>query len=172
MIKLITSRGIVLINGKARHPQSQGSVENANRGFKAVLAKKRLEYSTKEFVCFLLEIQLILNTSVNSVLPKNMTPYEVYYGRKPAFVRPLIREVYNVDTGDFHWKEVEHPIVDRHQQVDFRDDDVAHKEYIRTKAENRVFKHNEHKTAKLMKNNPPPPLFEPRALCTLLVHKR
>jgi transposase InsO family protein len=92
---------IISIRGAPRHPQSQGSVEIANQIFKRVLRKVREEHNTREWVRFLPQIQLIMNTSQSNILPNHMTPYEVHFGRKPHFIRELLVEEFNPDTNEY-----------------------------------------------------------------------
>ncbi|CZR64731.1 uncharacterized protein PAC_14630 [Phialocephala subalpina] len=75
------ARGIPIIRGRAYHPDTQGTVEIANRTFKRRLAAVQTATGTRDWVRFLPEIAMIINTTINESLPNSMTPYEAWYGR-------------------------------------------------------------------------------------------
>jgi transposase InsO family protein len=50
---VLAERGTIVIHGAPRHPQAQGSVEVANKAFKAILRKFQTKYGTTQFECFL-----------------------------------------------------------------------------------------------------------------------
>ena len=80
---------IPIINGRARHPQSQGSIEKANATFKERLAALRVERGIpREWVSLLPELQEVTNTTPNRALPRHMTPFEAWFGRKPHWIYP------------------------------------------------------------------------------------
>ena len=66
---LLQSHGIPIINRRAYHPQTQGSVEKANDIFKQRLIACQAEYNTKEWMRFLPEIARVVNTTRPSCLP-------------------------------------------------------------------------------------------------------
>ena len=78
------SRNINTISGRAYHPQSQGSVEQANKTFKSKLRAIQMETGTKEGVSLLPKIAKIINTSTNEALPRGTTPNEIWFGRAEA----------------------------------------------------------------------------------------
>ena len=85
--------GIPIINGRAYHLQTQGSVEKANGIFKTRLFACQQEAGSlaTEWAQFLPEIALCVNTTRPSSLPAYITLFEVWFGRKPHFLqaRPL-----------------------------------------------------------------------------------
>jgi hypothetical protein len=74
---------IPIIRGRSYHPQTQGSVEKANGTFKDRLYSIWGEEGIKNWVSHLPEIALVINTTRPSTLPAYVTPYEVWFGRKP-----------------------------------------------------------------------------------------
>jgi hypothetical protein len=76
-------RRMKIIRGRSRHPQTQGSVEIANKVFKRRLRAIQVQLGTRKWVQFLPEIAFVLNTTPSKALPNNMTPYEAHYGRPP-----------------------------------------------------------------------------------------
>jgi hypothetical protein len=92
---LLQSHGIPIINGRAYHPQTQGSVEKANDIFKQRLIACQAEYNTKEWMRFLPEIARVVNTTRPSCLPPRVTPFEVFFGRKPHWLTDPLLNVNN-----------------------------------------------------------------------------
>lgn len=84
-------RAIKIIRGRAYHPQSQGSIEIANRIFKRRLQAARSDTSIKSWMKLLPIIAWVINTTATSALPKGNTPYEVWFGRKPPTNRQIYR---------------------------------------------------------------------------------
>jgi hypothetical protein len=80
--------GVKIIRGRAYHPQTQGSVEVANRIFKARLQAVAGESGEKEWVKHLPQLAEVINTTRPSCLPAHVTPYEVFFGRKPWWLLP------------------------------------------------------------------------------------
>ena len=70
-----------MIRGCAYHPQTQGSVEIANRTFKNRLRAAQLSYGRRDWVDLLLEIAFIINTTTSRALPRGKTPFDVWFGR-------------------------------------------------------------------------------------------
>jgi hypothetical protein len=77
------ARNINIIRGRARHPQSQGSIEQANKFFKAKLRAVQIETGTK-WVFLLPRIAKIMNSSSNIALPKETTPNKVWFNRSES----------------------------------------------------------------------------------------
>ena len=77
-----------MVRSRAYHPQTQGSVENANGTFKTRLLATSLEIGTRKWVGQLPDIISIINTTSNAHLPRHMTPYEVFFRRKPHWISP------------------------------------------------------------------------------------
>jgi hypothetical protein len=79
---LLYEQGIQIIHRHAKHPQSQGLVEQGN-----LVAKRKIECwqaRTKitSWVKALPFIHLAMNKQSHSALPRSMSPYEVFFGRK------------------------------------------------------------------------------------------
>ena len=73
-----------ILHGKPRHPESQGSVERANRDLKNALASKMRDNSNDLcWVKYVRRVQLEKNTTYHSTI--GMTPFEALYNRKPSF---------------------------------------------------------------------------------------
>ena len=79
--------GIKVINGRAYHPETQGSVERANGIYKQRLRAYIMETGGNNWVESLGDITRVINTTPCSVLPRHTTPYEVFFGHKPRFCR-------------------------------------------------------------------------------------
>jgi hypothetical protein len=78
------ARNINIIRGRARHPQSQESIEQANKFFKAKLRAVQIETGTKKWVFLLPRIAKIMNSSSNAALPKGTTPNKVWFNRSES----------------------------------------------------------------------------------------
>eukprot|EP00800_Vazella_pourtalesii_P011706 TRINITY_DN2821_c0_g1_i2.p1 TRINITY_DN2821_c0_g1~~TRINITY_DN2821_c0_g1_i2.p1 ORF type:complete len:470 (+),score=58.69 TRINITY_DN2821_c0_g1_i2:459-1868(+) len=73
-----------IIHGKPRHPESQRSVERANREVKNGLASKMRDNSNDLcWVKYLKRVQFEKNTTFHSTV--GMTPYEAVYHHKPSY---------------------------------------------------------------------------------------
>jgi hypothetical protein len=83
VIEICKKRGIKIIRGRAYHPQSQGSIEVANRIFKKRLRAARADTGIQSWIQLLPLIAWVINTTATGALPKGNTPYEVWFGRKP-----------------------------------------------------------------------------------------
>jgi hypothetical protein len=87
--ELLTRRSppIETIRGRAYHPQTQSSIEKANGVFKLRLAalcqKKHLP---RTWVPLLLELQEVINTTPSRMLPRHITPFELWFGRQPHWI--------------------------------------------------------------------------------------
>jgi hypothetical protein len=79
---LVKLYGILIINGRPYHPQTQGSVKKANKIFKDWLlaCQREARCPATEWVRFLLEIALCVNTVRPSSLPANITLFDVWFG--------------------------------------------------------------------------------------------
>jgi len=78
---------ILVIRGRPYHPQSQGTIERANCTFKRRLGALQLQKGRSDWVALLLELALVINTTTTRALPRNKTPFEVWFGRKPRWIR-------------------------------------------------------------------------------------
>jgi hypothetical protein len=83
LLELTKKHGINVINGSPYHPQSQGSVEVANKTFKKRLQALQLEIGTSEWVRLLPELAIAINTTRPRVLERKICPFEVFFSRKP-----------------------------------------------------------------------------------------
>jgi hypothetical protein len=77
--------GIKMIRGRPYHPETQGSVERANGTYKQRLRAYILEKGGNNWMQSLGDIARVINTTPTSVLPRHVTPFEVFFGRKPRF---------------------------------------------------------------------------------------
>ena len=81
VLLLCRDRNINTITGRAYHPQSQGSIEQANKTFKSKLRAIQMETGTKKWAHLLSKIAKIMNSSTSFVLPRGVTLNEVQFGR-------------------------------------------------------------------------------------------
>ncbi|CAF3887267.1 unnamed protein product [Rotaria magnacalcarata] len=72
---------LVIINGRARHPQTQGLVERGNRTLEVALGKWMQHNKTDEWSKGLRPVVYSINTSVAEAT--NKTPYKVVFGQSP-----------------------------------------------------------------------------------------
>lgn len=73
--------GLILINGRPRHPQSQGSVEKGNGTMKNSLIAWMRDNNTAEWTRGLHLIQWGMNTTVSEAT--KVIPYQALFGIKP-----------------------------------------------------------------------------------------
>ncbi|CAF3193160.1 unnamed protein product [Rotaria sp. Silwood2] len=73
--------GLVIINGRPRHPQSQGLVERGNATLCNILGKYMTDQGTTRWTTCLLPVVYSMNTSLARGV--NMIPYEIVFGQKP-----------------------------------------------------------------------------------------
>jgi len=71
-----------IVHGRARHPQSQGSVERANADIKQMLIAWTIDNETRKWGEGLRFVQLQKNSSPHRNL-SNRCPYQVLFGQKP-----------------------------------------------------------------------------------------
>lgn len=71
--------GVIIVNGRPRHPQSQGSVERANQDIEPMIGNWMNENQTKNWVLGLNFIQLAKNTRYHSGV--GAIPYVLQYGQ-------------------------------------------------------------------------------------------
>jgi hypothetical protein len=74
---------IPCIKGRPYHPESQRSIERANLTFKRNLCALRRERGDGGWVRYLPKLQEVINTYGSKMLPSHVTPFEVWFGRKP-----------------------------------------------------------------------------------------
>lgn len=148
LLDLLNSCGIPVINGRAYHPQTQGSVEKANDIFKQRLYACQAESNTTEFVRFLPEIAKVVNTTRPSCLPARITPYNVFFGRRPHW---LTESLLNVDNElvDEHGNAL--PQEDSNSNEEYEETDTEAAEYILTELEHTIRQSNARVAARMVK---------------------
>jgi hypothetical protein len=73
--------GLIIMNGRPRHPATQGLVERANATLCDILGKIMEDRGTTCWTTCLLPAVYSMNTSLACGV--NMTPYEIVFGQKP-----------------------------------------------------------------------------------------
>lgn len=73
--------GLVLINGRPRHPQSQGSVERSNGTMKKKLNSWLRDNNTQNWTRGLMFVQWSMNTTFSEAT--KVIPYTTLFGTKP-----------------------------------------------------------------------------------------
>ena len=73
--------GLLIINGKPRHPQSQGLVERGNATLCSILGKYMADRHSASWTECLLPVVFSMNTSLARGV--DTTPYEIVFGQKP-----------------------------------------------------------------------------------------
>jgi hypothetical protein len=147
--------GISIITSYAYHLQTQGSVEKANRIFKTRLSVCQREAGCPpiDWVRFLLEIALCVNTTWPSLLPAYITPFDIWFGREPHFLqtRPLSldnkpcdadgNELVFLDSVDFSASDSGYPELGAESPND-KPNGLELEKWISTAIEERVCKNN------------------------------
>lgn len=82
VIVLMARYGIKLINGRPQTPRTQRLVEQANGVMKDKLSKRIEATGNPNWSKHLIRDALAMNIQGHSSLPYNVTPYEVFFGRK------------------------------------------------------------------------------------------
>jgi hypothetical protein len=83
--------GLTIINGRPRHPESQGLVERGNATLCQVLGKFMEDKGTTHWTGCLLPAVYSMNTSLARGV--SMTPYEVVFGQKPRVDNELWKSI-------------------------------------------------------------------------------
>lgn len=73
--------GLIILNGRPRHPQSQGLVERGNSTLCDILGKLMHDRNTNQWTSCLLPTVYSMNTSLARGIKH--TPFEVVYGQRP-----------------------------------------------------------------------------------------
>jgi hypothetical protein len=74
---------VPIIRGRSYYPQTQGSVEVANKTFKRRLLVVGGEAGLKEWVRYLPAIAEVINTTRPACLLVHVTPFHVWFSRAP-----------------------------------------------------------------------------------------
>lgn len=82
---LLRQHGIQIINGRPRHPQSQGMVEKGNHILKEKIGAWRSDHQSSSWVCSLPEVISGMNAQRSSVTGRS--PYEIVFGQAPHGTR-------------------------------------------------------------------------------------
>jgi hypothetical protein len=86
-------RYIPNIHGRPYRPRTQGSIKVANKTFKIRLSALRAERGLpRKSVSLLPELQEVTNTTSNRQVPSHITPFEVWFGRKPHWITSNISQ--------------------------------------------------------------------------------
>ncbi|CAF4642428.1 unnamed protein product, partial [Rotaria socialis] len=83
--------GLVILNGRPRHPQSQGLVERGNSTLCDILGKFMQDRDTNHWVSCLLQATYSMNTSLAQGIKH--TPFEVVFGQKPRLNMTLWQSI-------------------------------------------------------------------------------
>ena len=82
---------LLIINGRPRHPQSQGLVERGNAIVQQMLGKWLGTNATKDWLSGLGPVMVAINTSIARTI--NKTPFEVVFGQTPRMDEDAWRSV-------------------------------------------------------------------------------
>jgi len=150
-----------MINGRPHHPQTQGSVENANKTFKRRLTALQLETGrpASEWVVLLPQLASIINTSPSRALPRGKTPYDVWFGRRPHWIFEEHERV--TQTGD---NDDDNEAIDLDDEIDSDAEDV-----VLTRIEVEVAKNNARLHAQMKKGNSRAIVHEEQSIATLRI---
>lgn len=97
--EMLKQHGVVIINGRPRHPQSQGCVERQNRTLKGAIRKMILESGTSAWSSMILEVVMSLNTLLRESTGK--TPYQIVFKQKPLTdVKATVEDRANIEVRD------------------------------------------------------------------------
>jgi len=84
LLILLKKYGIKIINGRARHPQTQGLIEQANGVVKTKLRFWLANHDGQGWSDALSDIALAMNRQSHSSLGSKM-PYEIFFNRQPRW---------------------------------------------------------------------------------------
>lgn len=90
VLELCARHGIEVRNSSSYHPQTNGSVEAANKIFKRQLRSLQIEFGTgvDDWVRFLPDLAIAINCAKPKRFPASFTPYNVFFGRSPHWLTP------------------------------------------------------------------------------------
>ncbi|CAG8575690.1 497_t:CDS:2 [Cetraspora pellucida] len=83
-------KGVHIINGRPRHPQSQGLVENANKTLKNALSTWMEDNQQRDWSVSLLIVTYAMN--IRHSRPTKYTPYELVFGQHPLRHFNMVKE--------------------------------------------------------------------------------
>ena len=83
--------GLIILNGRPRHPQSQGLVERGNSTLCEILGKFMQDRSTSQWVSCLGPTIYSMNTSIAQGIKH--TPFEVVFGQRPRIDSTLWKSI-------------------------------------------------------------------------------
>jgi hypothetical protein len=185
VLVLAALNGTPIINGRAHHPETQGAIEKANGIFKARLFACQAEAGVglSDWVRFLPEIALCVNTVRPSSLPAYITPFDVWFGRGPHWLiertignRPIIIDSDDEDTrGDVDDEDARDDADNEDDSDDNSDDEYPEtddeaEEYILTAIEQRIKANNAIVAEKMVrKSKKQAVVFKDGALVTLAI---
>jgi hypothetical protein len=147
---LAQNLGIWIVCSHAYHPQSQGSIEVANRTFKRRLAALQLAHGVQTWVDQLPELALTINTTTSFGLPRNKTPFEVWFGRKPHWIGG--QPTQPIQLGFFDLDEDEDNSDQDYNSSD-QDDNSGNANLVLTEIETRVAVNNARIHAQMIRKN-------------------
>jgi hypothetical protein len=139
---------IPIIRGRSYHPQTQGSVESSNGTFKDRLASTILEIGKKDWIDALPSIAETINTTRPSGLPSHITPYEVWFGRKPIWLGFSAR-IPTIASSSTATGISAAPVEADDDSDVLPDDDEVDPDYMLSELHRRVFLHNAKEAGKL-----------------------
>ena len=79
---LLESQGILFVNGRARHPQSQGLVEKGNGTVKSIISSWEIQNKRTDWPNALEFAMCAINTSPCEGLPRSLTPNSAVCGHE------------------------------------------------------------------------------------------
>lgn len=84
--QVCSENNVRMIRGRAYHPQSQGSIEIANRTFKKRLRAHMTSTGRRDWANLLDDVSFPINTTSSAALPRHKTPYDVWFARPRRWI--------------------------------------------------------------------------------------
>jgi len=130
------------------------------------LAAFQLAKGVTTWVDLLPELAMTINTTTSCALPRNKTPFEVWFGRKPHWITARTAQTNNQVNQD---NEDEDSDQDYHDD-DSNQDDSGDEDLVLTEIETRVAANNARLHARMIKaNSGRSPLFVEGSIATLKI---